>query len=143
MRHPAMRFFLQQNLLMKSISRACRRIQKEIIWASDPSVPLLFSLRFGSDSVQCPDFLLGQFHQIPHQFVQIERHERPRPCHLQRLPQTFLRFVEFVPVAFQGPNHPFGLTPLAADLIPDCLGNPPRPIPFGLNPKGWPPTQPA
>src|SRR6266446_600207 len=105
-----------------------------------PRPPILLCLcssplRFASNSVPCSDFLLGQFHQVPHQFVQIERHDRPRPCHLQRLPQTFLRFVEFVPIAFECPDHPFGLTPLAAYLIPDCLGNRPGPLPSGLNPN--------
>src|SRR5467141_2942844 len=32
-----------------------------------------FSLRCGSGSVPCPDFLLRQFHQVPHEFVEIER----------------------------------------------------------------------
>ncbi len=40
-----------------------------------------------------------------------------------------------VSVAFQGPNHALGLTPLAANLVPDSLGNQPRPRPFGLNAK--------
>ncbi len=59
-------------LLCNLIDRACRRIQSEVIRASDLSFPLLFFLRFGSDAFLCPDILLGQFHHIPHEFVQIE-----------------------------------------------------------------------
>jgi hypothetical protein len=54
------------------LNRACRRIRLEVIEASDSSLPLSFSLRFDSDSVPGSNFLLGQFHQVPHEFVQIE-----------------------------------------------------------------------
>src|ERR1043166_4707553 len=60
------------------------------------------------------------------EFVQIEGQDRPRTRHLQRWPKTFLGFVEFVPVAFQYPNAALGPTRLAANLLPDSLGNRPR-----------------
>ena len=56
----------------RGISRACRRTPSEVIDTSDPSLPLLFYLHFDFDSFPCPDCLLGQFHQVPHEFVQIE-----------------------------------------------------------------------
>src|SRR5215831_13212448 len=49
------------------------------------------------------------------------------------MPQTFLGLVELVPLAFQWPNASFGAPPLAAHLLPDSLGNRPRPLSFGLN----------
>src|SRR5687768_11540881 len=61
--------FLSQSF---AVYRACRRTPSEVIDASDLSSPLSFSFRFHSDSIQYPDFLLGQCHQIPHEFVQIE-----------------------------------------------------------------------
>src|SRR5918998_5814037 len=102
----------------------------ELRWRSS-GPPFLFSplvsLLYSADTAAfvSVDPLAGQCHQIPHQFVEIEREDRSWPCHLQRVPKTFLRFVELVPVAFQGPDHPFGLPTLAADLVPDCLGNRP------------------
>jgi hypothetical protein len=51
-----------------------------------------------------PDVSQGQLHHIPHQFFQIERQDIPRPDHLQRGPKMFLRLVELVLGAFEGPN---------------------------------------
>ena len=75
---------------------------------------------------------VGSYH-IPHQFVQIEREDRPRTGHLQRLPQTFLGLVEPIFVRLQGANDPCGLAALAPDSLADGLGNVLRPGAFGLD----------
>src|SRR5918992_5900881 len=114
--------------------RACRRIHWRSFgppFLSFPSASLLYGDFVPFVSV-AP--LAGQCPQIPHQFVEVEGQDRPWPRHLQRLPKTFFGFVEWVPVAFQRANASFGPTPLAAYLLPDCLGNRPRPLAFGLNP---------
>jgi hypothetical protein len=58
----------------------------EFHWrSSGPPIPRVVSVSFlylGFVSVSSADFLLGQRHQIPHEFVQIERQDRPRPRHL-------------------------------------------------------------
>ena len=69
----------------------------------------------------------------PHELVQIVGEERPRPGHLQRVPQTFRGLVESIFVRLQGANDPFGLAALASDLVADGLGNAPRPVALGLD----------
>ena len=54
------------------IARACRRIHLEVIETSALSFSQFFSLCFGSISISYPSSLLGQCHDISHQFVQIE-----------------------------------------------------------------------
>ena len=54
------------------IDRACRRIHLEVIETSALSFSQFFSLCFGSISISYPSSLLGQCHDISHQFVQIE-----------------------------------------------------------------------
>jgi hypothetical protein len=90
----------------------------------------------GFDSSVCSDAfssLPGGSYQVSHQFVQIEREDRPGASHLQRLPQTFLGLVEPVFVRLQGANDAFGLAPFAAHRLADGLGNVPRPVALGLN----------
>ena len=99
----------------------------EFYWrSSKPPFLLVASVSFlyaGSVPSASANPLLGQLHEIPHELVQIEREDRPRPCHLQGVPKTLLRFVELVSLAFQRPNASLGPTPLAANLVPDFLGN--------------------
>src|SRR5262245_58035637 len=95
----------------------------EFCWrSSKPPLLLVASvscLFVGSVSSASADPLLGPLHEIPHEFVQIERKDSPRPRHLQRMPKPLLRFVELVSIAFQCPNASLGPTPLAANLGPD------------------------
>ena len=90
----------------------------------------------GFDSAVCADTfssLPSRSYQVSHQFVQIEREDRPGASHLQRLPQTFLGLVEPIFVRLQGANDAFGLATFAPDRLTDGLGNVPRPLALGLD----------
>ena len=76
----------------------------EFDWRSSgpPFLPVASVSVLSADFVSssCADLLRDQRHDIPHELVQIERQDRPRPCHLQRMPKTLFGFVELVPIAF-------------------------------------------
>src|SRR5918998_6686816 len=93
------------------VNRACRRINWRSSGPPFPSSLSISLLHVDSVPFVSVDPLAGQCHYIPHEFVEIEREDRPRSCHLQRVPKTFFGLVELVSVAFERANAPFGATP--------------------------------